>query len=142
MEIRALGVVGGGQMGHGIAHVAAAAGLPSSSSTSSRAARKARAAIEKNLEREVAKGKLTTEEQRPRSRALCDDGDLEALAAADLVVEAVVENEAVKKEVFGDSTAICPARRRSSPSNTSARSRSPAWPRRPAGPSGSSACTS
>jgi 3-hydroxybutyryl-CoA dehydrogenase len=88
MELRTLGVVGGGQMGSGIAHVAAAAGLTVTLvDVEERFLEKARAGIEKNLEREVAKGKRTAE--------------------VDAVVEAIVEDEAVKKELFRKLDAAC-----------------------------------
>ncbi len=64
MEIHSLGVVGGGQMGNGIAHVAAAAGCSVVLVDVDEAPlEKARGTIQKNLEREVAKGKRTAEER-------------------------------------------------------------------------------
>ncbi len=108
MEIRSLGVVGGGQMGSGIAHVAAASGLSVTLvDVEPRLIDKARAAIEKNLEREVSKGRRTAEEKAGALSRLAATLRLEDLAGADAVVEAIVENEAVKKELFGRLDAIC-----------------------------------
>ena len=96
---------------------------------------KARASIEKNLDREVAKGKRTAQMKAEALRAgLRSTTDLSRFAEADLVIEAIVEDEAVKKDLFRELDAICPEKAPSSPP-TPPRSRSRAWPaRRPAGP--------
>jgi 3-hydroxybutyryl-CoA dehydrogenase len=108
VDISSLGVVGGGQMGVGIAHVAAAAGLEVTLlDVDTRLTDKARATIGKNLEREVAKGKRTAEDRDAALSRLKTSTRLEDLASAGAVVEAVVENEAVKKELFGRLDAIC-----------------------------------
>jgi 3-hydroxybutyryl-CoA dehydrogenase len=106
--IRTLGVVGGGQMGGGIAHVAAASGCRVVLvDVAEPLLARARASIEKNLDREVAKGKRTAEDRAGALSRLTWTTDLEALAGADAVVEAIVENEAVKAELFGKLGAIC-----------------------------------
>jgi 3-hydroxybutyryl-CoA dehydrogenase len=108
MEIRSLGVVGGGQMGNGIAHVAAAAGCSVVLvDIEEGLLEKARRTIEKNLDREVAKGKRTAEEKAAALARLTLTTRVEALASADAVVEAIVENESVKKELFGRLDKIC-----------------------------------
>ncbi len=108
MQIRTLGVVGGGQMGGGIAHVAAASGCPVVLvDVAEGLLEKARATIEKNLDREVAKGKRSADDKAAALGRLKTTTDLGALASADVVVEAIVENEAVKKELFGKLDAIC-----------------------------------
>jgi 3-hydroxybutyryl-CoA dehydrogenase len=110
MEIRSLGVVGGGQMGNGIAHVAAAAGCSVVLvDVEERFLEKARGAIEKNLDREVAKGKRTAEEKAAALARLTTTTALDSLSTADAVIEAIVENEAVKKELFGKLDRICKA---------------------------------
>ncbi|HTY42719.1 MAG TPA: 3-hydroxybutyryl-CoA dehydrogenase [Thermoanaerobaculia bacterium] len=102
MDITTLGVVGAGQMGSGIAHVAAASGLSVTLvDVEDRFLERGRAAIEKNLEREVAKGRRTAEEKAAALGRVQTTTKLDALATADAVVEAVVENEGVKKELFG-----------------------------------------
>ncbi len=108
MQIRSLGVVGGGQMGGGIAHVAAASGCSVVLvDVAEPLLAKARAAIEKNLDREVAKGKRSAEDKTGALSRLTLSTELEALAGADAVVEAIVENETVKKELFGKLDRIC-----------------------------------
>ena len=108
MELRTLGVVGGGQMGSGIVHVAAAAGLTVTLvDVEERFLEKARATIEKNLEREVARGKRTADDKAAALGRIATTTRLEALADADAVVEAIVEDEAVKKELFRRLDAAC-----------------------------------
>jgi 3-hydroxybutyryl-CoA dehydrogenase len=108
MQIHALGVVGAGQMGGGIAHVAAASGCSVVLvDVAEGFLAKALATIEKNLDREVAKGKRTAEEKSAALARLTATTGLEALAGADAVVEAVVESEAVKKELFAKLDVIC-----------------------------------
>jgi len=108
MEIATVGVVGAGQMGGGIAHVAAGAGLPVVLVDVAQAlVDKGRAAIEKNLEREVAKGKRTAEDRQSALARITTSTDAAALSGCDIVIEAIVENEAVKKELFGRLDGIC-----------------------------------
>jgi 3-hydroxybutyryl-CoA dehydrogenase len=108
MEIRSLGVVGGGQMGNGIAHVAAAAGCTVVLvDIEDGLLQKARGTIQKNLEREVSKGRRTAEERDAALGRITLSTRLEELAAADAVIEAIVENEAVKKELFGRLDRAC-----------------------------------
>jgi 3-hydroxybutyryl-CoA dehydrogenase len=109
-SIRTIGVVGAGTMGHGIAQVAAQSGyqvilvdvVPA-------ALERGRAQIGKGLERLVAKGKLAAEERDQALGRLATGGDLAALAGADLVVEAVVEREDVKRTVLSELDRACPA---------------------------------
>ena len=108
MAIRTLGVVGGGQMGGGIAHVAAASGCAVILVDVAEALlEKARATIHKNLDREVAKGKRSAEDKAAALGRLTTTTDLDALGKADAVVEAIVENEDIKKELFGKLDRIC-----------------------------------
>jgi 3-hydroxybutyryl-CoA dehydrogenase len=105
---RTIGVVGAGQMGNGIAHVATAAGFDVLlSDVEDRFLEKARGAIEKSLDREVAKGKRSADEKVSALGRLATTTDLERLASADLVVEAIVENEGAKKDLFRRLDAIC-----------------------------------
>jgi 3-hydroxybutyryl-CoA dehydrogenase len=110
MEIGTIGVVGAGQMGSGIAHVAAASGAAVIlADAAPEIVAAGRASIAKNLDREVAKGKRTAEERDAALSRISTAADLAALAGADLVIEAVTENEAVKKEVFRRLEAALPA---------------------------------
>ncbi len=109
MDIRTLAVVGAGQMGGGIAHVAAAAGLDVTlADVEESFVRRARATIEKNLDREIAKGKRNPEEKSAALARLKETTDLGALAGADLIVEAIVENEPAKAELFRKLDGLCP----------------------------------
>jgi 3-hydroxybutyryl-CoA dehydrogenase len=108
VAIRTIGVIGGGQMGGGIAHVAAASGctvllVDVADSFLARA----RSAIEKNLDREVARGKRTAEDKAEALGRLTTTTDLGALSAADAVIEAIVENEDAKKQLLEKLRTIC-----------------------------------
>ena len=108
MEVRTLAVVGAGQMGAGIAHVAAASGLSVLlSDVSDDLVARGSATIEKNLDREVAKGKRTAEEKAAALGRLSGSTDLGRFAEADAVVEAIVENEGAKKDLFRRLDGIC-----------------------------------
>jgi 3-hydroxybutyryl-CoA dehydrogenase len=109
-RINTVGVVGGGQMGGGIAHVAAASGLQVLLvDLEERFLAKSRETIAKNLAREVAKGKRTEADRDAALSRLKTTTDIEGLAGVDLVVEAVVENEAVKTKLFTGLDAVCPS---------------------------------
>jgi 3-hydroxybutyryl-CoA dehydrogenase len=102
MSLEKIGVVGAGQMGAGIAHVAALAGKSVVLlDVSDDAVGKGLKTIEKNLGRQVEKGKVTADGRAAALGRISPATDLARFADADLVVEAVVENEAVKKELFG-----------------------------------------
>ncbi len=101
MEIRKIGVVGAGTMGSGIAQVAAQSGFDVVLvDIAANALAKGLATIDKSLDRLVAKGKLSSEERSAARAKIASGGELEALAACDLVVEAVVEKYEVKRQVL------------------------------------------
>ena len=108
MEVRSLGVVGAGQMGSGIAHVAAAAGCSVTLvDVEEPLLARARASIEKNLEREVVKGKRSAGDKAAALDRLKTTAELDALGGADAVIEAIVESEGAKKDLFGKLGRIC-----------------------------------
>lgn len=110
MEIGTVAVVGAGQMGAGIAHVAAASGLTVLlADVSDDLVARGRATIEKNFDREVAKGKRTAGDKTAALGRLsaATTADLAPLAAADIVIEAVVEREETKKSLFAKLDGIC-----------------------------------
>ncbi|HEX9148217.1 MAG TPA: 3-hydroxybutyryl-CoA dehydrogenase [Thermoanaerobaculia bacterium] len=108
MSPRTIGVVGAGQMGNGIAHVAAASGFEVIlTDVEERFLEKARATIEKNLDREVAKGKRSAEVRSAALGRIATTTNLDRLAAASLVIEAIVENEGAKRELFQRLDAVC-----------------------------------
>lgn len=101
-QIRHVGVVGGGLMGTGIALALLNAGLPVTMvELRAEALAKAEANICKTISRDVEKGRISQGVADARIMAFTPAGDLEALSAVDLVIEAVFEDMSVKKEVFG-----------------------------------------
>lgn len=104
-EIRSVGIIGAGQMGNGIAHVCALAGLPVTVvDVNPVALDKALGTIAKNMERQIAR-KLIAPEQRDEAMGRIATGtDFALFADADFVVEAATEKEAVKRGIF---TALC-----------------------------------
>ena len=109
-NIATIGVVGAGTMGHGIAQVAAVAGYRVVLVDVAPAAlERGLAGIAKSLGKLVEKGKLSVEESAAASGRLSTAGDLGALAAADLAIEAVVEKLEVKTAVLRELDRICPA---------------------------------
>jgi 3-hydroxybutyryl-CoA dehydrogenase len=102
MEIKRIAVIGAGQMGSGIAQVAAQSGFSVSlHDVAEEQVKKGLARIEGLLEKGVAKGKWTGEEKEAVLSRIQTATDLqEAVKDADLVIEAVVENMEVKTDLF------------------------------------------
>ncbi|MEV8317693.1 3-hydroxybutyryl-CoA dehydrogenase [Streptomyces sp. NPDC059900] len=99
--IRRVGVVGGGQMGAGIAEVCARAGLDTVvCEADALAARAARERVAVSLERAVQRGKLDRISAEDALARMVFTGSLDDLADRQLVVEAVVEDIAAKTEIF------------------------------------------
>jgi 3-hydroxybutyryl-CoA dehydrogenase len=97
-------------MGNGIAHVAAGAGIEVVIvDVEERFLERARDTIEKNLEREVAKAKRSKEEKADILRRISTTTDLGRLAAVELVIEAIVEDEKAKRELFRRLDEVCQA---------------------------------
>ena len=108
MSIQTIGVIGAGQMGNGIAHVSAQAGLTVVMQDISEAfAAKGVANIDKNLQRGVDKGKMTTEEKAAILGRIRTTTKLEDLADCDIVVEAATENWVIKKQIFETLDKVC-----------------------------------
>ncbi|KAB2891517.1 MAG: 3-hydroxybutyryl-CoA dehydrogenase [Desulfobulbaceae bacterium] len=109
MDIRTFGVIGAGQMGNGIAQVAAASGLQVlMSDIKEEFTARGLAAITKNLDRGVEKGKLDKADRDAILGRIRTTTDLQDMQAADYVVEAAVEREDLKFKIFRDLDAICP----------------------------------
>ena len=107
-EIGRLGVVGAGTMGHGIAQVAAQAGLDVVLvDVSPQALERGMAGIAKSLDRLVAKGKLSGEDKAAALGRITTAADVGTLADAGLVVEAVVEKLPVKQSVLAELDRVC-----------------------------------
>src|SRR5437016_11419957 len=101
MEIKTVGVIGAGTMGNGIAHVFAKSGYNVVLVEAQQAALdRGVLAIGKNLEREVAKNKITIQARELALKRIEPVLDRKALAKCDFVVEAAFERFEVKQEVF------------------------------------------
>jgi len=108
MEIKTFGVIGAGQMGSGIAQVAAMSGLDViMNDIKAEFVERGLASITKILSRNVDKGKMTGEEKDAVLGRIKTSVSLQDMAAADFVVEAATENEAVKNKIFSDLDGIC-----------------------------------
>jgi 3-hydroxybutyryl-CoA dehydrogenase len=96
-----VGVVGAGQMGAGIAQVCATFGLDVTLVDLNAAQlEKARATIGKSLDKLVEKGKLAADVKNSALNRLQYSSDLASLSKSDLVIEAIIENESIKRELF------------------------------------------
>jgi len=103
MDIRTVGIVGAGQMGNGIAHVFALAGYDVLlNDISDESLKKALATIEKNLDRQASRGKITAEEKAAALDRIRTTMTLADLGPTDLVIEAATERETVKQKIFDD----------------------------------------
>lgn len=110
MAIQTIMVIGAGQMGSGIAQVAAQAGLNVFlRDIKQEFIDRGLANINKNLTKDVAKGKKTEAEKVAILARIKGTLKLEEAASCELVIEAAIENLAAKKEIFQSLDAICPA---------------------------------
>lgn len=103
MAIESVGIIGAGQMGNGIAHVFALAGYDVLITDISREALdKAVALIDRNLERQVARDRISAEAKAAAMRHITTTMTLADLGQCDLVIEAATERETVKHAIFED----------------------------------------
>jgi len=108
MEIKTFGVIGAGQMGNGIAQVAAMSGLNViMNDIKEEFVERGLATITKILSRNVDKGKMTADEKNDVLGRIKTSVSLKDMSSADFVVEAAVENEALKFQIFKDLDEIC-----------------------------------
>src|SRR5260221_11440902 len=117
--IKKVGVIGSGQMGNGIAHVAAVAGFDVVlNDVSADRLKSGMATINGNLSRQVAK-KVITEDAKAKALGHISLADtLDGLSSCDLVIETAVEKEEIKRKLFHDRCAVLKPERRIA-SNTS-----------------------
>lgn len=109
MDVRRLGVVGAGQMGSGIAQVAAQAGSEVVvRDIEQRFLDRGQAAIEADLKKAIEKGKLSVADRDATVRRIRMTLSLEDLADSDVVIEAVIEDRTLKKSVFAELDRLCP----------------------------------
>jgi 3-hydroxybutyryl-CoA dehydrogenase len=103
MEIKTIGIVGAGQMGNGIAHVCALAGYDViMTDISQEALDSAITLIEKNLGRQVGRGKITEDAKSEAMGRIRTTLKLTDVGPTDLVIEAATERETVKTAIFED----------------------------------------
>ena len=103
MDIRSVGVIGAGQMGNGIAHVFALSGYDVLlTDVNQKALDDAVALIDRNLERQVSRGKTTAEEKAAAMSRISTTLKLADLGPTDLVIEAATERETIKNAIFED----------------------------------------
>jgi 3-hydroxybutyryl-CoA dehydrogenase len=108
MGVETYGVIGAGQMGNGIAQVAAMSGLKViMNDIKQEFVDKGLATIAKNLNRSVSKGKLSETEKDAILGRIQTSVDLADMAGADFVVEAATENEPIKFQIFKRLDEIC-----------------------------------
>ncbi len=100
-DIKTIGIIGAGQMGSGIAHVAALSGYPVVlGDVDAKALERAIQAIDRNLGRQVARGKVKEADKAAALARIKTGTGFEQFAVCDVVVEAATEREAVKREVY------------------------------------------
>lgn len=102
-EIRSVGIVGAGQMGNGIAHVFALAGYDVLLNDVAPASlEKALATIDRNIERQVTRGKVSAADKAAAMARIQTTLKLADLGNSDLIIEAATERETVKQAIFED----------------------------------------
>lgn len=108
MDIKTFGVVGAGQMGSGIAQVAAMSGLDAVLNDMDEAlVQRGMETIDRFLSKGVERGKLTMQDKEAALSRVTTATDLKAMAGVDFVVEAATENEAIKFEIFKTLDSVC-----------------------------------
>ena len=108
MAIKTFGVIGAGQMGNGITQVAAMSGLNViKNDIKDEFVERGLATITKILSRNVDKGKMSDDEKNAVLGRIKTSVSLKDMSSADFVVEAAVENETLKFQIFKDLDEIC-----------------------------------
>jgi 3-hydroxybutyryl-CoA dehydrogenase len=108
VEIKTIGVIGAGTMGSGIAQVAAEAGFNVIiRDLEEQFVQRGLTAVEKNLARAVEKGRKSQSEADAVRGRISGTTRLEDLSEADFIIEAIIENMALKKELYEKLDAIC-----------------------------------
>ena len=105
--MKKIAVIGSGTMGNGIAHVAATTGFDVILVDLDRTLLdRAMATIDKNLQRGVDKGKITADDKGAALARIRPNTDLEQLGDRDIIIEAIIENEEAKRDLFKQLDAI------------------------------------
>ena len=101
MAIRTVGVVGAGQMGSGIAHVFSLAGYDVLlNDIAQDSLDKALATIDRNIERQVSRGKVSADDKAAAMARIRTTLDLAEVGPSDLIIEAATEKETIKQTIF------------------------------------------
>ena len=101
MSVNSIGVIGAGQMGNGIAHVMALAGYDVVlNDINDEALKNAISAIERNLDRQVSRSKISEDDRSQAMARIVTTQDLPQVAQTDLVIEAATEDESIKQKIF------------------------------------------
>src|SRR5690349_12291278 len=104
--IKTVGIIGAGQMGCGIAHVSAIAGYKVQIyDLAAERIEAGLATVNGNLARQVSSGKMTDEARKAALALIKGSSDINDLSQADLVIEAVTEDETIKRKIYGQ---VCP----------------------------------
>jgi 3-hydroxybutyryl-CoA dehydrogenase len=108
MTIKKIGIVGAGTMGHGIALVAAKAGYEVVlHDIKDEYVKKGLGSVEKFVDKSVEKGKMTPDDKKNILGKIHGTTKLEDMKDADLIIEAIIEEVKMKKEVFQKLDGIC-----------------------------------
>jgi 3-hydroxybutyryl-CoA dehydrogenase len=108
MNIKTFGVIGAGQMGNGIAQVAALSGIEViMNDIKAEFVERGFTSIKKNLRRSVDKGRMTDEEMNAVLERIRTSVDIKDMGPVEFVVEAATENETIKFQIFKDLDQIC-----------------------------------
>lgn len=107
-EIQTVAIIGSGAMGSGIAQVAAVAGMTVLVYDQRQVAvNHSRDLLRSNIDKLAAKGRLSSEQAEAAFGRLYFTEQLDTVSAADLVIEAIVEDPVIKKDLFGTLDQIC-----------------------------------
>jgi 3-hydroxybutyryl-CoA dehydrogenase len=99
--VQVIGIVGAGQMGSGIAHVCALAGLPVRLLDAKREQLdKSRGVMARNMDRQIGKGAISETEKEAALARILSSTEYESLGDADLVIEAATEKEEIKRAIY------------------------------------------
>ncbi len=102
-SIKSVGVIGAGQMGNGIAHVCALAGVPVLlNDVSSDRIKAGMATINGNMTRQVSRNAISEDQRKAALDLIKPAEKYDALASCDLVIESATEKEEVKRKIFAD----------------------------------------
>src|SRR5690349_25145581 len=100
-SIRKVGIIGAGQMGNGIALVCALAGIPVViNDIAAPRLKEALATINGNMSRQVARKRITEDDEAAALKRISIAEGYDGLADCDLVIEAATEKEDVKRKIF------------------------------------------